>query len=374
MIGLLRAMGAALRRMLGEKASRSTMVMSIIIYSALYPQPYTAEVVQNVPVAVVDQDGTPMSRELARRIDAADTAAVIARPATLAEAQARFYARDLVGIVIIPAHFQRDLLAGDAAPIAAYGDAGYFMTYNAMMSAVGGAARSLGSEIQYGRLTAQGLDPGTAATLTSALGVVSVSLFNPQGGYASYVLPAAFVLILQQTLMMGIAILHSGRKPETGMALVATPLAYILFYCLWIGVTQMLLPLIYNIPRLGPWWHLYLVAVPFLMAVTALGFALAQVFRAPEGMIGLLVVMGLPLFFLSGVSWPIESTPALVRHLAMAIPSTTAIPAVVQVDQMGSGLAAVSGTIRLQLLLALFYGALALGLHGWRGPQAARGS
>ena len=36
-------------------------------------------------------------------------------------------------------------------------------------------------------------------------------LFNPTGGYASYIVPAAFLLILQQTLFMGVASLGAAR-------------------------------------------------------------------------------------------------------------------------------------------------------------------
>ena len=39
--------------------------------------------------------------------------------------------------------------------------------------------------------------------------VLSQPLFNPTGGYASYVVPAAFLLILQQTLLMAVVTLGS---------------------------------------------------------------------------------------------------------------------------------------------------------------------
>ncbi|NKC49867.1 hypothetical protein HED54_25525 [Ochrobactrum anthropi ATCC 49188] len=90
--------------------------------------------------------------------------------------------------------------------------------------------------------------------------IASTPLFNPQGGYASFVVPAAFVLILQQTLLMGIGILHSGRQPSRSGA--AAALAYILLYCFWIAVTLVFLPYVLGIPRIGGIVTLYLVAVP----------------------------------------------------------------------------------------------------------------
>lgn len=357
---------AALRRLLADPAARATMIVSILIYSLLYPQPYTAEVVRDVPVAVVDQDGSTASRELIRRIDAAESAAVVATPADLPEAQQLFFARRVSGIVIVPPAFERDLLNGQAAPIAAYGDAGYFLLYSSMMGAVGGAARSLGAEIQYARLTATGTDPAVAQVMVAPVTVTPVALFNPQGGYASFVVPAAFVLILQQTLLMGIGILHAGRKPASGLTLVAAPLAYVLLYSLWIAATQFLLPLAYGFPRIGTWWHLYVVAIPFLMAVTAMGFAIAQLVPWREGVVFFVVVMGLPLFFLSGISWPVEAMPPPLHALALLVPSTTAMGAFVQIDQMGADLAAVTGKVLLLLALSVGYALIALGLNWLR--------
>jgi ABC-2 type transport system permease protein len=73
-----------------------------------------------------------------------------------------------------------------------------------------------------------------------------------------------------------------------------------------------------------------------------------------------LVVLGMPLFFLSGVSWPTEAMPGLLHALSLAIPSTTAVPALVRVNQMGADFRSVETTIFVQIGLCLAYSALAL--------------
>ncbi|RWR26032.1 ABC transporter permease [Sinirhodobacter populi] len=365
---LLCAMWTAFRRLLADKAARATMLLSIMLYSGIYPQPYVSEVVRDVPVAVVDQDGSSASRDLIRRIDATDSAAVVASLPTLPDAQALFFAREVSGVVVIPPDFERELLDGNPSPIAVYGDASYFLIYSAISTAVSSAAGDLGAEVQYERLTATGVDPGVAMAMVSPVAISSIALFNPQGGYASYVVPAAFVLILQQTLLMGIGVLHAGRRADRWIDAIAAPLVYILLYGLWIAVTQILLPFAYGIERLGSWEQLYALAIPFLLAVTALGFVMAQLAPSREAMVFTLVVMGVPLFFISGISWPVESMPKPLWAIAALIPSTTAITAFVRVDQMGSGLAAVSGTIVWQLVLTAGYTLAALLLRARGRP------
>ncbi|GAA6159826.1 hypothetical protein NBRC116589_20000 [Ruegeria sp. HU-ET01832] len=201
--------------------------------------------------------------------------------------------------------------------------------------------------------------------------ITSVPQFNPNGGYASFAVPAAFVLIIQQTLLIGIGIMHAGKPARPGIARVATPTAYILVYTFWVAVTQLLLPVIYGLPQVGHPITLFAIAVPFLIAVTAMGFALVQVIPTREGMIFFLVVQGLPLFFITGVSWPIESVPDPIRWLAMAVPSTSAMSAIIRVDQMGASLSMIIPIVKLQLALAVGYAAIAYALHNWRFPNSS---
>ncbi|ABS17393.1 MULTISPECIES: ABC transporter permease [Hyphomicrobiales] len=351
---------AALRQVAADPGAKSTMIAAIVIYCVLYPQPYLGEVVREVPVVAVDQDGSTASRELLRRVASSDSAEIVSIVADLPAAKQLFYARQAYGIVVVPPRFEEDLLSDRRSAIAGYGDASYFLLYNAAMGAMGDAARSLGADIQFQRLNAAGLPGEEAAALVAPMTIASTPLFNPQGGYASFVVPAAFVLILQQTLLMGIGILHSGRQPSRAPAAVAAALAYILLYCFWIAVTLVFLPYVLGIPRIGGIVTLYLVAVPFLFAVTAMGFAIAWSIPWKEGVVFFLVVLGMPLFFLSGVSWPVEQIPSVLRELSLLIPSTTAITAIVRVNQMGANFRSVANDVAVQIVLAIGYALLAV--------------
>ena len=68
-------------------------------------------------------------------------------------------------------------------------------------------ARTVGAEIETTRLIGIGVDPTIAVAAADPMPLTAVPLFNPQGGYATYVLPAAFVLLLQQMLLIGVGLL-----------------------------------------------------------------------------------------------------------------------------------------------------------------------
>ena len=108
---------AALAAIWADRGARSTMLGATLFFSVFFPQPYLAEVVRDMPVAVIDQDGSTLSRELIRRIDAADAVAVTRYAPDMPSARAMFLRREVHGIVVVPPRFERDLLAGRSAPI-----------------------------------------------------------------------------------------------------------------------------------------------------------------------------------------------------------------------------------------------------------------
>ncbi|MCX7564984.1 ABC transporter permease [Sulfitobacter sp. F26169L] len=359
---------AALRTLLGDPNARMTMIAGILIYSVLYPQPFVGEVVRDVPIVAIDQDNSAASRSFLRRIDASDQVEIVSAMPNMDAARDAFFRREAYGIVIIPAGFEKDILAQVPAPIAAFGDGSYLLVYSNIMEAVTTVARAVGAEVNFERLTATGMDDVQARASLSPVSVTNIKVFNPQGGYASYVVPASFVLILQQTLMMGIGLLHAGRRMPTGLRMWATPVAYIGLYVVWVAFTQLLLPLFYGIPRTGDFSTLLLVALPFICACTAMGFAIALLIPWREGVVFFLVVMGLPLFFLSGIAWPIESIPQHLHILSLLVPSSSAISAFVAVNQMGASPQDIAGTVQLQIILAIGYTALAVAIYQLSSP------
>ncbi len=365
------------KRILGNEGARTTMIVAVLIYAVFYPQPYLKEVVREVPVVVVDQDHSATSRELTRRIDASDGAAVVAAAPDLPGARHALLAGRVSAIVVIPNDFERDILAGRPSPVATYGDAGYFLLYRAAVGAVGAAARSIGAEIAVHRLNAQGIETTTAEAAVDPMPFTLVPLFNPQGGYATNVVPTAFVLILQQTLLMGIGILGPAPSIREGARQRANPvvgvtaraLAYVTLYLPFAVLYLEIMPTFFQLPRLGAVADLMAVMVLFLFAVSFLGLTLAALMPSGESVILMLIVLGLPTFFLSGVSWPEESLPAALSIVSQCIPAIPAMNGVVRIGQMGASLVDVSSELRTLAMQAGFYALTAFACHRARGRR-----
>src|SRR6266478_8214474 len=147
------------RRIFALRPVFSVLIVGSVFYAVFYPQPYLNEALRNVPIAIVDGDGTSVSRELARRIDATSDIAVTMVLPDLVSAEREVYARKIFGILVIPKNFERDLLHGRASPIALYADASYFLMYQRVSGGVVAVTGTLGSEVETSRLIGIGVDP-----------------------------------------------------------------------------------------------------------------------------------------------------------------------------------------------------------------------
>lgn len=337
-----------LGRVLSLKPAFSVLIIATIIYAAFYPQPYRTEALRHVPIAVVDLDGTNSSRELAQRVDASADVAVAAVLPDQASAEREVHARNLFGILVIPQYFERDLLHNRQSPVALYADASYFLIYQRISGGVTAVAKTMGAEVETARLIAAKVDPRIAAAASDPMPLTAVPLFNPQGGYATYILPAAFVLIMQQTLLIGVGLLGTYRNDalRTGPAASIGPisvvagklLAYLILEAIVVPFYLIVIPYLYNIPRLGTPLSIIIFALPFVLAVGALGLVIASLFRSPLTVQLVSAALGIPFLFLAGFSWPTEAMPPFLHAIATVLPSTSAINGIVAVSQLGAPL------------------------------------
>jgi ABC-2 type transport system permease protein len=371
-----------LRRIFSIAPVFSVLLVAVVLYAAFYPQPYLNEALRKVPIAVVDQDGTPSSRELTRLVDATPDASVAMVLPDVATAQREVYTRAIFGILLIPQHFERDLLHGRPSPIALYADASYFLVYQRVSAAVTAVAHTLGTQVETSRLIAIGVDPVIAAAVPDPMPLTAVPIFNPQGGYATYILPAAFVLLLQQTLLIGVCLLgtlRSSGAPEVPAGPVSTVfgklLAYLAVEAIVVPFYLIAVPYLYGLPRLGSVAHILALAVPFVLAVSTLGMVLSSLFRSPLAVQLASAALGLPFLFLAGFSWPVEAIPPAIRLCAMLVPSTFAIEGLVNVGQLGATLFDVRREFLGLWTLVAFYGCIAVLLEARRrGPAPSTGN
>ncbi|MDW5444977.1 ABC transporter permease [Polaromonas sp. SM01] len=353
----LQAWGATLRGILGDAGILLILVGAPVLYGFFYPWPYMTQAVTRVPVAVVDHDRTSLSRQITRFAQADPRIDVRLVTHDEGQAQQALWRGEIEGYAVIPPDLKRNVLRGAPATIAVEANGAYALLNKAVLYGFAEAIGTVSAGIEIRKLQASGQSAPQAMASRSPVNLQMVALFNPTEGYGSYVVPAVALLILQQTLLMGVAMcvgtwVEAGRHRAgvgvwSGRLLAFSTVGWLsgLFYFGWIFLVQ-------DFPRGGnPLGALALLAI-YVPAICALGALLGLCLRKRERALQVLLFTALPLAFLSGFSWPVEALPEALQTLRWLFPSTAGIQASLRLNQMGAPLADVAGCLTVLLALA----------------------
>ncbi len=303
------------RRVLGTRSAFSVLFLAPLVYGIYYPQPYLNQILRKLPIAVVDNDLSDLSRRIVETLDASGALSVAVRARTLAEAR--------------------------------------------VATAVGALTSEL---VSRGARSDGSLVKAKLASMSPA-DVLLQPIFNPVGGYASYVVPAAFVLILQQTLLIGAAMLTGTALANAGGAfagVLGRGVAHLTIYLPALALYLIVLPRIYGFSTLGHLPQIFALATVFLLATSFMGQAIGAWFTRPENATLLLLATSLPQFFTAGFAWPREAIPDAALALGRLFPADSAIDGLVRVNQQGASIWEVAHDWLGLWCLALGYFALAV--------------
>lgn len=341
------------------------LVFAPLIYGVIYSLTYAPQVLRQVPIGVVDMSRTPSSRELCRLLTASPDLEIGYEPADMVEAERLFYAGQIHGILYIPSDYERQLLRGEQAVVAAYLDASYMLMYREVYKAVVEVIKELSSTVELRRLTMQGVAPSLVNKLVHPVEYRQHTTFNPTLGYGSFVMPPVLILILQQTMLVGIGMIGSTRAERRRVeilprrsiivSIVGRALAYASIYSVVMLYLFDLHYRIFDYPMLGRGWEVALFLMIYLFACIFAGMALSLLFRRRESSLMVLLWSSIPLLMLSGASFPDEAMPMVFRWLSAVFPSTFGVQGFVQMQTAGATIWEVGPQVRSLAVLMVIY-------------------
>ncbi len=330
-IQVLRVCGRELMLVFRDQGVVIFFLVLNALYPVLYALIYNPEVVRDERVVVVDDNRTAMSRDLVRRMDATQEVAIAGYAANMQEAQEAMHRKACYGILYIPRDFAQSVGRGEQGHVSLYCDMSVMMRYKAMFTALTGVTQAMGGEKM-----AAVVEP-----VISMSGAVvenrQVPVGNPAMGIASAVLLFILPLVLQQSMILGIAMLHGGsieRRRRNGgrdpLAVEASPGATIvgkmmchqIIYVIPVIYVLHYVPLMFGFPQYGNLLHIICLAVPFIVGVSFMGQTLSAVVNERESVFLLFVFSSVVFVFLVGVSWPRYLMSRLWYVVGDCVPST----------------------------------------------------
>ena len=205
--GIGGAFVAEWRRVLAMRGAFILLVLAPLVYGIYYPQPYLNQILRKIPIAVVDNDQSELSRSIVQTLDASGAVRWRSAPTRSPRRVRRSTAaRPSLWSASRPRR-ERDVLKGNTVHIPIYADATYLFIFRTTANGIAVAINTLSSELAAGGARTDGSLVKATLASTSPADILLQPIFNPVGGYASYIVPAAFVLILQQMLLIGASML-----------------------------------------------------------------------------------------------------------------------------------------------------------------------
>lgn len=330
-------------------------VLVPLVYPLIYSFIYTNETIREVPTVVVDNSRSSLSREYLRKVDASPETSIVAHCADMEEAKLMLKDRKAYGIIYIPVHFSDDIARGKQTQVSIFCDMSGLLYYKALLTANTNVSLAMNADIKMERAgnTTARQDEITAYPIEYE----DVAIFNPTNGFAAFLIPAVLILIIQQTLLLGIG-LSAGTAREqnrfkdlvpinrhyngTLRIVMGKGLSYFMVYSLVAVYILCVVPRLFSLNQIAIPGVLTLFALPYLAACIFFAMTASIAIRNRETCMLLVVFTSVPLLFLSGISWPGAAMPEFWRYFSYIFPSTFGINGYVRINSMGATLNEVS--------------------------------
>jgi ABC-2 type transport system permease protein len=316
--------------MLRDPRARMSLILPPIIQLFIFSSAATMEV-KNIALAIVDLDHGPQALEVQQRLRGSRSFQSLPHYASVAAARAALEREQVIGMLVLPDDFSRDLTAGRTA-------SAQLLLDGRRSNAAQITAQYVGSIIADATagVSAGAPPPGTAVLAPPPAapnaGLVIDNWFNPNLEYQWFMLPN-----LVGTLSLGVALmitaLSVARERELGtfdqtLVSPATPVEIALGKLLpplLVAVGQatlylLIVTLVYGVPFRGNLLMFYAAVLTFAEACAGVGlFISSLVHTQQQAFLGAFAVL-LPFALLSGFATPVENMPTWLAFVTAVNP------------------------------------------------------
>lgn len=357
-----------IRNILKDQGVLIFLILVPIAYPLLYAFIYTQEVVRDVPIAVVDDSRTSMSRNFIRMVDGTSEVKIQSYCTDMEEAKELIKKGNVYGIIYMPEEFTDNLTSGKQSVVSIYSDMSGLLYYKSLLIATTNVSLEMNKKIKIQRM-------GNSTERQDEVGTTpieykSISMFNPQDGFASFLIPAVLVLIIQQTLLLGIGMSAGTARESKGMnypdfigknssgtlyVILGKSLAYLLIYILVSAYILCAVPKMFSLVQIPDTFTLAIFILPYLLACIFFAMTCSMFIHHRESCMMIYVFTSVPLLFISGISWPGSAISDFWKVVSWIAPSTFGINGFVRINSMGATLSDVSTEFQALWIQACIY-------------------
>ena len=354
-----------------------------LAYPLLYNVIYMRGVLNDTPIAVVDEAACPQSRRFIRELDATREVQVAWKCINMAEARKLMQERKVKGIVLFPSDFGEKLARNETARLSLYADMSSFLYYkNALMAANFVMLNEIGS-IQIDRYDALGYTAQESFQLTKPLLYEENNPYNRAFSYNFFLVTAILLIIIQQTMFYGMSLLAGTQREKNnsfaslpdrlsghgvGRVVLGRGMAYWLVYVAVGLYIAFIVPAIFGLPQRGNFFDILLLLLFFVTDCVLFSETWSVMISRRETVFVLFLAISPICLFLTGTSWPTISFSGFWKIFSYIFPSTFGVQAFLNMNSAGGDLSAATTQIfalSVQTIIYYFLASATLYAENW---------
>ena len=349
----------------------SIILLAPLFYSFFYGSIYINKVERKLPIVIYDEDMSQTTRTIAEHLSASQMINVTGYVNDFNSGIDKINSNQAYGMVYFPKGFEAGLKLYRGATVKTYLNTTRFLVSNDINIAINEVIINENADIKLKFFEKAGFSYGQAKELVEPVKYDVRPLFNTTESYGDFLIPGIFVLIIQQTLLIGLSesvakereLGTTGNLFELGKGnIFAVINGKGLLFALIFGAFSLLFftfnYLVFRINMYGNGAALFIFTFLLIAAAIYFSIFIASFFKKKILAVQFLTISTYPIFLISGYSWPKFAMPLWVQYIADLIPSTPYLAAFMRITKMGAGLGqTMPELIHLAILTSLFYSA-----------------
>lgn len=304
-----------------------------ILYGVLIGAVYQKGKVTHLPIIVVDQDRSPLSKQLITMFNESEVIYVAAVLPDAFNAKQEALKHEATVVVQIPKNFDSDVNYNRSTELTLFVNAANTLTSNYASMAANVCAATLKAGIQIKAQQKKGVPGYVANQQYEPFKTTIIKQHIKSGNYLYFMLPGVLLTVLQQVMMLALALSFASEfekgtfkelvsKSSNVLLLILVKIAPFLIMSVGIYFLYYGFSLFYRMPLEIPIGPFLLGTVFFLLAVSFIGILVSIIIPSQLKATEILMVIATPSFILSGFTWPLSQMPDWVVYISKLIPLT----------------------------------------------------
>lgn len=343
------------------------LLLAPILYAFMYGSIYLNKGEEKVRLALIDNDGTAISRTLTQQLNSTPMIEIVPS-SNISEAQEMMFQGEVQGYFYIQSGFEKNIFSLKQTNVNLVLNASRFLPSSDLLSTTTKVCLTVGAGVRKTYFNKQGMGEDEAMKMTNPINMDYRPLYNSSMTYGSFLLPGLLAIILQQTLLIGVAAAFTSEREEKkflnlyqiskqsiSKMIFGKSLLYFVVFMIFGFFFSVVNFSVFDVEVRGNHFDLAIVSALFIATIIVFGMLIGSFFKTKLFAFQVLVFSSYPIFLITGYSMPYQALPRFVQILSDALPTSPFLKTYISIVQAGGSLSDnLSSVIHLVVLWIVF--------------------